>query len=104
MAAIVRRPGSKCTRTPVSTGRDSSRDAALDDALDGGEERIAVEVEDALRIDLGEPREVVDRMRVQLVLAGAGGDADAAVGAVGRERDPVGLAARARPPGRAAPG
>jgi hypothetical protein len=51
----------------------------------------ALQVEDALRIDLGEAREVVDGMRVQLVLAGAGGDPYPAVGTVGGDRDALGL-------------
>jgi hypothetical protein len=50
---------------PVSTGRDSSRDAERGDAADRLEQRFAVDAERRDRLDVGQPREVFDVVRVE---------------------------------------
>ena len=75
MAAIVSAWASKCTSTPVSTGRDSSREAARATCSIGGDDGAAVEREDALRVELRQAREVVGGEGVQRVLARPAGDA-----------------------------
>ena len=67
VAAITSFSPSKRTRMPVSTGRDSSREADLPDARDRVEKGLALDRERALRLDLREAREVLGRVRVELV-------------------------------------
>ena len=58
---------SKRTRIPVSTGRDSSREAERPTRADRVEERLAVDGERAVGLDLRQPRKVLGAVRVQRI-------------------------------------
>ena len=78
VAAMTSLPPSKRTRMPVSTGRDSSRDAARRRAQ-RSRERGAVELKVCARLGVGQPREVLGAVRVQPVVRRPGRDLEHAL-------------------------
>ena len=94
MATIVISSPSTVTRTPVSTGRASSREAARATRLivsrSGARRQL-----DRVALGLGKSREVIGRKGAQVKARGAGADLDVALGLAEAERDgPVGKRAR----------
>ena len=96
VAAMTSLPPVKLTRMPVSTGRDSSRDAARATRCDRLEQRLAIHRERLHRVELRQAREVFGVVRVQRVARGSRRDVHDRLGRLVLDRTPRRPAADAR--------